>query len=252
MTKEEKNKIENALAASNPTQTISAVCREIVMDRIDRMHFADRELRFLVKDIIESADFGCEVEVEQIIIPETVSEEKNCMKRAIAWGAIGFASLIGAIVSEKVGIRGMFGLIATVSSFCAGHSLTNTVTVTPSTTKMRLVPISKVDDIAAIVDGFTKSLISLFDYRQIEGTHKDFLKWLQSQYANSTDETFKKDVIRLLGRFYYSLEDYSDSKIECFEVNEANVKEPITTIPALFTRDGRMLLKGHYVVPFKN
>ena len=158
------------------------------------------------------------------------------MKRAIAWGAIGFASLIGAIVSEKVGIRGMFGLIATVSSFCAGHSLTNTVTVTPSTTKMRLVPISKVDDIAAIVDGFTKSLISLFDYRQIEGT----------------DETFKKDVIRLLGRFYYSLEDYSDSKIECFEVNEANVKEPITTIPALFTRDGRMLLKGHYVVPFKN
>lgn len=252
MTQEEKLMVEKALASSNPTQTIAAASREIVMNRIDCQHYADRELRFLVKDIIEATDFGCEVKVEQFVTPGSVTNQKPNMASTLVWGSIGLATLIGTIVSEKAGLRGLCGLVAMASSFFIGRSLIYNETVTPATIKVRLVSVTTVDEVVARLDRFTASLMSLFDYRQIEGTHKDFLCWLQSQYADSTDKTFRKDVRRLLGRFNYRLEDYSDARIADFEISEANVDTPVTTVPALFTKDNRVLLKGHYVVPVKN
>lgn len=85
--------------------------------------------------------------------------------------------------------------------------------VTEPTTQTRLVVVSASNEIGEKVDKFTESLLALFNYRQIEGTHKDFLKWLQSQYSDSTSESFRRDVKRLLGRFDYCLEDFSEEKL---------------------------------------
>lgn len=251
MTPQERLKIEEALAAPNPTQTIPAVCREIVMDRIDCRENVERDLRFLVKDIIEASDFGCQVKLELTEVPGRVEVQKPNMKSALLYGVIGVASFIGAVVSEKAGIRGMFGLAAIASSFCAGRTLVSRQSVTPATTKAHIVSVSTADSIGAHIDKFTDSLTALFDYRQIETKYKEFLKWLQRQHFDVSDEIFKRDVERLLARFGYVLEEYSDFKMADFDISEANVPEPVTTIKALYTQDGRLISKGIYVVPVK-
>lgn len=252
MTQEEKKRIETALAAANPARSVAEACREIVTGRIDGTHNVDRELRFLVKDIVSSADFGCEVEVEQVTLPGTVNRQKPDMLKVLLWGTVGLASILCTIASEKVGLRCMSGIAAVTSSVLAGGSLVRKETKTLPSTEMHLVVKTSVDEVAARVDKFTKSLMALFDYKQIETSHKDFLKWLQSQYADSSDDMFKKDVCRLLGRFGYQLENYSAAKDECFDITKANVEAPLTSVPALFAQDGsRLLLKGHYLIPLQ-
>lgn len=251
MTPKEKLMIEKALAAPNPTQTIPAVCREIVTERIDMHENVARELRFIVKDIIAASNFGCEVKLELTEVPGRVDVQKPNMKAALLYGAIGVAAFIGAVVSEKAGVRGMFGLAAIASSFCTGRTLVSRQSVTPGVTKARIVPVSTVDSIGAQLDRFTESLTALFEYRQIETKYKDFLKWIQRQYFDISDEIFKKDVERLLDRFGYVLEEYSDVKMADFDISEANVPTPVTTIRALYANDGRLILRGNYIVPIK-
>jgi len=254
MMQEERNKIERVLSSPNPTQGLASVCRGIIMERIDRQHCSDRELRFLVKDIIEAADFGCEIRFEQKTTQGQIITQSPNIVNALIGGIICLVALVCIYESEKKGLKfwWLCELFAVASSFYAGRSLASRETVTPTTTSTRVVPVTTVDEIAIRLDKLTASLMSLFNYRQIEGTHKDFLKWLQSQYSDSTDETFRKDVKRLLGRFNYRLEEYSEEKHEAFDISDANVGAPITTVPALFADDGRVLLKGHYVVPLKN
>lgn len=252
MTEEEKAKIEAALAATNPTETIPATCREIVLKRIDRAQNPARDLQFMIMDIIKASDFGCVVKLDYTKHPGKSVVEKPGVKGALIWGMLGVAALFAALNSEKDAMRGFFGIMSVASSFMAGRSLSVREIQTLPSTEARMVAVTTADKIAQQLDRFTESLNALFDYKQLETTHKYFLSWLQRQYADSSDEKFKNKIESLLDKFGYSLEAFSDEKIEAFEVSEANIEAPITTVPALFAQDGHMILAGNYIIPLKN
>ncbi len=251
MTPQEKSKIEQALSSPNPTRDISATCRKIVMDRIDRMNHPDRELRFLVKGIIEASDFGCEIKVNETRIPGSTTVSTPKVKRAVALGLLGLAALIGAIVSEKEGMRSIYGIVAAAGAFMAGNSLATRKTIVSERAEMSLVAVTTADMIASRIDKFTNSLVALFDYRQLEGTHKEFLRWLQSQYSDSSDTSFKENISRLLKKFGYRMGEYTDATIEAFDISEANIAAPLTSVYALYNSEGQAILKGVYVIPLK-
>lgn len=62
----------------------------------------------------------------------------------------------------------------------------------------------------------------------------------------------RNDIIDLITRYYdVRFIDYDDDHVHCFKSSEGNVSECITTKKAIIGVDGKCLVEGSYVTPFK-
>lgn len=251
MTQEEKTLIEAALAAQNPQAALSCTCRDILLERIRDKNYADRTMRYMVEDVIKTSHFGFPIEARV--------EHPHCGKvrispaRLLAALLVCLLGIVGIMAVDGAALRALCTAAATLGAFALAYTLyAETNTKAAPSPRVRVRCTASVEEIGDVLDKYTAALAAIFDYKQLETTHLDFLVWLQKQYCDIDDEVFRSSLVRLLRRFGYTLEAYADDKADCFDVSESNVTEPVTSVPAVFSGKGKVLLRGHYVLPLKH
>ena len=248
MMNDEKKMIQDALQSGNPQKETEKVCRQLLRQRIRNSPFSDRDLRFIVEEIVDRLDFSIDFEM--------VSKHKpikdNLVRLKLTYGALGVLGLCTAFVDSDSTLLRIVGFAMTIfSGFGMGkiyknQRITNTAQLTEFVVK------STADEILKKVNAIYKRLSALLVHNQLEGRYKDVLGWLQYQYSYNNDSKFKEKLTELFNSLGYEFVEYDSSLSEHFDERKANVAERITTILAVRNIETQeYVLNGVVVFPME-
>lgn len=246
MNQNELMRIRTALTSPKYAIEIIPVCRQILRNRLSNEELRDRNLRYLLEDLIDQLDFSCIVQLTETMLPMPVSHKKQ--NNIFLWGAVGVLGLF-ALVAESKGLRIVGGLAALGGGLGAGYTWASKLVPPQKSYSLKLV--TTAENIMERLDAIYGCVKAFFSYKQLEGTHRGILRWFQDQYAETDSPEYRKSIERLLAKYGYKFENFTEEKTSEFEVSAANVEQLVTTIPLLIDKEEETVLRGHVVVPMK-
>lgn len=237
-------KIKMALASAEPATAIIPMCRGILRERLTQEDLRDRNLRYLLEDLIDQLDFSCVVKLTENTMPAPMKHQRQ--KGVWLWGALGVLGLFAAAAETK-GVRIAGGLVALAGGLGLGYSLATRLMPVPKSVSLTLVTTAK--EVMERVDAIYGCIKAFFNYKQLEGSKLGILRWLQEQYVDTESSSYRKSIERLLAQYGYKFENYDPEWATGFVPSTANISEITTTLPLLMDEAGNIILKGHVVFP---
>jgi hypothetical protein len=241
MTEKEYSIIQSALNSSCSADQFSLVCRQVILQRLKWDNQPDRNLRFLLEDVVNTLCFPLSCQPDDDKQHIKYAKEVNYEKAIIGGSLIGIG-LLSSIFSKRL----LFRFLGGISSVLGGYELKNSISKV-SINKSAYCKISK-EEVGAQIDSVYESLSKFYQYRQLEGRNIKILRWFQNMYADDKIGDLRGSISKLLGQFGYRFVEYAPEISADFELSSGNVENPITTEPAIFNENG-VVCKGTVVLP---
>ena len=222
---------------------VNSVCRSILCERLQDEKFLERNLRFLIENLVNNMEF--QLRYETIEVEKEKKGTSKLFNKTILIYVVIVA--IGLYMTSLNGISSIVGgLIALGAGVMIGMDMKNTPEATKETD---LIVTTTAEELMTQIDKTYKAVSSLIDYRQIEYKYKDVLIWLQKQHSYSDDEKYRNSIERLLKRIGYSLCEFDEKYISDFDSSTSNVSSPATSVYAVVNPKGYVVCRGHVVFP---
>lgn len=246
MNEKEHQLIISALKSSNPTNSVRRAGIKILTDRLQWDSQPDRQLRFLLENVVKNTQF----EVEYKLLHAELSPDSNGKGFSLT-NIIMFVVLVGLglyFVSSESDILSLIGgLMCGIGGY--GISRAYNKKKVDGTASPRLVVTTTASQIGEQIDAIYTSFTAFYKYRQLEGRQKDVLLWFQQLYRKTDSEDLRESISELLAQYGYSFEMFSEARSVDFELHGGNVEVPKTTVPAIINDEGLLICKGVAVIP---
>jgi hypothetical protein len=243
MTETEYSQIEQALDNVSSEGNLDDVCQKILLNRLRWADQPDRKLRHLLEDVVKTMKFPLKTEAKMVDDSLSVSANNETIK--IVSCVIAFIIGICMVTLAPVFVRIAGGILSAIG----GYSLNNVLLHRKLTTAAEIKVTTTVKDICNEIDSIYEVLSKFYQYRQLEGRQIKILMWFQHHYSECKDRNIQDSISKLLVQFGYRFVEYVPEISADFEINSGNVKEPVTTEPAIYNEQDSVVCKGTAVIP---
>lgn len=237
----------DALAAADITK-INAVCRDILLNRLQWDKQPDRKLRFLLEDVVKVISFPLSYNINETLVDSPKQPHESAFKGKFALYAVLIIIGLGIYFADITCLNILGIILAIVGGYGIGCGITPKPT--PSVMKKSVLHVTTTaKSLEREVDNIYNVLTSFYKYRQLDGRNSRILAWLQHFYADGATQQEKESIERLLALYGYTFCNFTEDNGADFEVNTGNVSAPTTTEPAIYNEDGVAICKGTAVIP---
>lgn len=243
MTEKETDLLRQALESDRPKESVNEQCRQILCERLQWDDQPDRELSYLLQNIVKSLYFPLSYKLvsEDDTMHRPTSKDKRWLLAAIILVGV-IANLSDSMVMRILGL-----LVALVGGYALGAKILRPMPASPART--RLIIETTADMLAEQIDSVYATLTAFYRYHQLDNRHIQLMRWLQDYYAECSSVKDKERLARLLGSYGYEFVEFSHESINYFDVFESKVEAPTTTVPAIINKYKVCVCKGSAVMP---
>lgn len=247
MNDNENKLICDALATADITK-INAVCRDILLNRLQWDKQPDRKLRFLLEDVVKTISFPLSYEVNETLVDRPKQPHESSFKGKFVLHVVLIILGLGICFANITGLNILGIILAIIGSYGLGCGITPKPI--PSVMKKSVIHVTTTaESLGQEVDKIYDILTRFYKYRQLDGRNSRILAWFQHFYADGATQHEKESIERLLALYGYTFCNFTEDNGADFEVNTGNVPTPTTTEPAIYNEDGVAVCKGTVVIP---
>lgn len=233
--------------SDNPQNEINKFCRRYLVDKINDSGIKD----VYVMDVLLDFAKQFSVTLDFDTIESEPSEMQNGIGKKRVYGLYGVAGVAGVatIASDSAVVRSLASAIMVAASVFATKELYN-CKYAISTPIVTHVVKTTPEEIYIQLCHYEKNIDKLIGFNSLDSYDKGILAWMQQQYSESDDMSYKKSIVVVLRQSGYEFVDYSEELASFFDSSSANVEKATTTFPAIKSNHSNYIVqRGHVVFP---
>ena len=234
------------LASNDPQIELNNFVRNYFINKVNTSEIKDGYLKEILFSLVKHFVIILEPEKERHQNnPPHIKDNKQFLLFSVA----GIAG-ITTIFSDSTLLRIVASGVLATASILGTKIMYKVKNDIPSTLppKIKTSP----DDVYAEFVQYESVFEKLICFNSLESYDKGIIAWMQQQYSESDDNTFRNSIRVILKQSGYEFVNYSKDIAAYFDSNTANVKEVVTTYPAVRSNhSGHIIQRGHVIFPNK-